>query len=102
MEQARTAVYKKKSGAAGVLVKLVLIALLIYAGTTLYHLQGQIQVARGEEAALAAQVQSLADENESLRADIAAAGDPEKLEEVARDELGMVKNGEKVFYDTSY
>ena len=90
----------KRSGVAGILVKLVLIALLIYAGVTLYNLQQQIQSAKEQETQLTAQVQDLEDRNSALRADIAAAGDQEKLEDVARDELGMVQSGEKVFYDT--
>ena len=102
MRGTQAQVRKKGFGAAGILVKLVLIALMIYAGITLYNLQGLIRTAEAQQAQLAAQVQSLEDENSALRADIAAADDPEKLEEIARDKLGMVKSGEKVFYDTSY
>ena len=102
MRGTQAQVRKKGFGTAGILVKLVLIALMIYAGVTLYHLQDQIQTAEAQKAQLSAQVQSLEDENSALRADIAAADDPEKLEEIARDKLGMVKSGEKVFYDTSY
>ena len=102
MRGTQAQVRKKGFAAAGILVKLVLIALMIYAGVTLYQLQDQIQTAEAQKAQLSAQVQSLADENSALRADIAAADDPEKLEEIARDKLGMVKSGEKVFYDTGY
>lgn len=93
---------KAKSGAAGILVKLVLLALMIYAGITLYNQQGAIQTAEAQQAQLSARVQELADKNAALRADIAAADDPDKLEEIARNKLGMVKSGEKVFYDTGY
>ncbi len=89
-------------GLTGILVKLVVIAVMVYAGVTLYNLQKQIQAAAAQQADLAAQVQVLQDRNQALRADIASADKQEKLEQVARDELGMVKNGEKVFYDTSY
>ena len=102
MRGTQTQARKTRSGAAGILVTLVLIALMIYAGITLYNLQGLIQAAEAQQAQLSAQVQSLEDKNSALRADIAAADDPEKLEEIARDKLGMVKSGEKVFYDTSY
>ena len=102
MRGTQTQARKTRSGAAGILVKLVLIALMIYAGITLYNLQGLIQAAEAQQAQLSTQVQSLEDKNSALRADIAAADDPEKLEEIARDKLGMVKSGEKVFYDTSY
>ena len=102
MKAEETRKQKKRVGITGILVKLVLVALMVYAGITLYNLQGQIQSAKAQQAQLTAQVQSLQDQNSTLRSDIAAAGDQEKLEEVARDELGMVKSGEKVFYDTSY
>ena len=36
-------------------------------------------------------------ENDALRADIADGGSQEKKEEIARDELGMVAPGERVF-----
>ena len=45
-------------------------------------------------------MQELQDKNNALRSDIAASGDPDKLEDVARSELGMVESGEKVFYET--
>ena len=93
---------KAPLGAAGILARVILIVLLVYAAVTLYNLQQQIQSAKEQETQLTAQVQDLEDRNSALRADIAAAGDQEKLEDVARDELGMVKSGEKVFYDTNY
>ena len=98
---------KAPLGAAGILARVILIVLLVYGAVTLYNLQSQIQAAqvqsaKEQETQLTAQVQDLEDRNSALRADIAAAGDQEKLEDVARDELGMVKSGEKVFYDTNY
>lgn len=91
---------KPKSGAAGILAKVVLVAVLAYAGVTLLHLQDQLQTAREQETQLTAQVQELQDRNNALRSDIAASGNPDKPEEVARSELGMVESGEKVFYET--
>ena len=93
---------KAPLGAAGILARVILIVLLVYGAVTLYNLQQQIESATEQETQLTAQVQDLEDRNSALRADIAAAGDQEKLEDVARDELGMVKSGEKVFYDTNY
>ena len=93
---------KNTGGAAAVLVKVVLIALLVYAGVALYQVQGKIQTAEAQLSSLSEQKQSLEDKNSALRADINAADDPEKLEEIARNKLGMVKSGEKVFYDTGY
>ena len=88
MKEAQEHPRKSKSGAAGILTKVVLVAVLAYAGATLLHLQNQLQTAREQ------------DKNNALRSDIAASGDPDKLEDVARSELGMVESGEKVFYET--
>lgn len=100
MEYGKTKAGKQGFGAAGILAKLILAALAVYAVVTLVQLQEQIQTAREKETYLTAQVQGLTDQNEALRSDIASAGDQEKLEGVARKALGMVKSGEKVFYDT--
>lgn len=91
---------KEAGGIAKVLSRLVLAALLIYSAVALYDLQNQIHTARQREAELAHQVAQLTEENEALRADIKEAGSAEKMEEIAREKLGMVKNGEKVFYTT--
>lgn len=50
---------------------------------------------------LAAQVDAQRQANESLAADIAEGTTPEKMEELAREELGLVTPGEYVFYDVS-
>ena len=100
MKEAQEHPRKSKPGAAGILTKVVLVAVLAYAGATLLHLQNQLQTAREQETQLAAQVQELQDKNNALRSDIAASGDPDKLGDVARSELGMVESGEKVFYET--
>ncbi|MEA4814761.1 MAG: cell division protein FtsL [Oscillospiraceae bacterium] len=92
---------EKKTKKAGFLTKIVLVVLLVYAGVSLYTIQNQIRSAKDEQEKLAAQVDTLRRENDSLASDIADSGDPEKLRDVARSELGMVMPGERVFYDVS-
>lgn len=91
---------KKTGGIAKVLSRLVLAALLIYSAIALYDLQSQIHTARQREAELLHQVAQMTEENEALRTDIKEADKAEKMEEIAREKLGMVKNGEKIFYTT--
>ena len=57
-----------------------------------------VKEAQAEEAALAAQVAALEAKNAALAEDIANADDPELIEQIAREELGMVVRDEKVFY----
>lgn len=92
---------EKKTKKAGFLTKIVLVVLLVYAGVSLYTIQNQIRSAKDEQEKLAAQVDTLRHENDSLASDIADSDDPEKLRDVARSELGMVMPGERVFYDVS-
>ena len=51
-----------------------------------------------EEAALAAQIAQIERENAQLQEDLDNADNPELIEEIARNELGMVMQDEKVFY----
>lgn len=89
---------RKRRRVSGFLTGLILLVLIVGVGVQLYRLQDQLRIARAEEAALSAQIDQLERENEELAADIANAGDPELIEKIAREELGMVLQNEKVFY----
>lgn len=84
---------------AGPLTKLLLLVLLLGIGWQLVRLQDQVKAAQAEKDLLAAQVETQRQENEALTADIAAGGTQEKMEEIARDELGMVFPDEYVLCD---
>ena len=58
--------------------------------------EGQLEAARAEEAVYAQRLAELRETNERLATDIANSDDPELIEEIARDELGMVEQGEKI------
>ena len=83
---------------AGPLTKLLLLLLLLGISLQLYRLQGQVEAAQAEKDLLAAQVEVKRQDN-ALAADIAAGGTQEKMEEIARNELGMVFPGEYVLCD---
>ncbi len=86
---------QKKLG--GKLMGLVLLLLFIAASVQLVELLGDLQEARAEEASYAQQLAALKRENAQLEADIARSGDPDTVANIARDELGLVAPGEKVF-----
>ena len=91
----------KKRGpkrASGFLTGLLLLVLLLGVGVQLYRMQEKLKTARDEEAALAAQIAQVEQENAQLQEDLDRAGDPELIEEIAREELGMVVPDEKVFF----
>ena len=88
---------KKQKRASGFLTGVLLLVLLLGVGIQLYRMQEQLRTARAEEAALAAQIAQIERENAQLQEDLDNADNPELIEEIARNELGMVMQDEKVF-----
>ena len=81
---------------------LLLIAVMIVAvGWQMQKLQAQVAAAEIERDQYEQQVAEIKLENETLRADIAAGDTTEKMEQIAREQLGLVTRGEYVFYDVS-
>lgn len=92
---------KKQHLKASLLTKVVLLVLLAAIGWRLYDLRGQVADAQAEQARYAAQVEERERENAALKADIEEGPTEEKLEDIARDELGYVKPDEYVFDPTN-
>ncbi|MCI2106174.1 MAG: septum formation initiator family protein [Intestinimonas sp.] len=86
-----------KTKKAGILTKLVILALLIYLATTLLNLHGQISRAQTQLDALNQQVAQQTQRNAALTDDVTNSGDPDRITEIARDKLGLIEPGEKVF-----
>ena len=82
-------------------MKIVILALLVYAGISLVNAKGRIARAEADRAELQARVATVQQENAELEYDIAHAGDPETIASIARAKLGLVLPGEKIFYDVS-
>lgn len=76
---------------------MLLVVLMVGIGVQLVNLKGELEAARAEEAYYAQRLQQLQEENARLAEDIANSDDPELIEEIAREELGMVTAGEKIF-----
>ena len=87
--------FKKSS----LLVKLVILILLVYSTITLVSLQNQLQDKKAEAAQLTAEAQQLQQDNLDLQERIDNLSTDEGIEEVARNKLGLVRDGEIVFYD---
>lgn len=80
------------------LTMLLLAALLIGLGAQIYSMFGQLQEARAEEAVYTQRLSDLQETNEQLREDLENSGNQALIEDIARDQLGMVLPGEKVFH----
>ena len=90
-----------KTKKAGLLTKLVILALLIYLATSLLNLQSRIRQTQAERDALSRQVAEQTQGNADLAEDVANPGDPDRIADIARDKLGLVVPGEKVIVITN-
>ena len=88
---------KKRKRASGFLTGVLLLVLLLGVGVQLYRMQEQLKTARAEEEALAQEIAQVEKENAQLQEDLDNADNPELIEEIAREDLGMVVQGEMVF-----
>ncbi len=81
----------------GLLARLLIVILLAALVCKVYALREKVSAAEDERARIAAQVEELRQENGALEADIDEGCTPEKMQEIARRELGWVLPGEYVF-----
>ena len=89
-----------KTKRAGLLTKIVVLALLIYMSITLLNLRGQIQVVQGQVDAMNQQVEDLRIKNEETRQAIENKDDPEVQQRVAQ-EKGLVPKDSLLIYDVA-
>ena len=76
-----------------------MLALLAVLGWQLWRMQDQLETARTQEQQLRQQVQLQQQANDALQKSIDQGGSQEEMERIARDELGLVTPGERVFVD---
>ena len=88
--------FKKTS----LLTKLLILVLGIYAVITLVNLQGRINQTRAEERRLQQEVAYAEQEHLALEEAIDELGTDKSIIKIARERLGMVADGEIVFFDS--
>ena len=86
---------------SSIIMKIVILAMIVYAGISLVNARNRIDAAERDRAALEMKVAAIRQENAELEYDIAHAGDPETIASFARAKLGLVMPGEKIFYDVN-
>ena len=86
---------------AGLATKIVILAIIVYAGITLVSLKVQVSDARETRDELQGQVEGVLQTNTELQYAIDHSTDPDTIEDIARNKLGLVKPGEKIFYDVN-
>ncbi len=85
----------------GIVMIVIVLVVLVYAGVRLMTVRAQIDDARGRNAALQEEYDRLTQENAELQYEIEHSDDPETIEDIARAKLGLVKPNEKIFFDNN-
>lgn len=81
------------------LLGVLLLALILYACVSLASVRREVAGAQDRLEELEASARALEEANDQLRYDIDHAGDEEVIADIAREKLGLVLPGEKVYYD---
>ena len=85
----------------GLATKIFVAIFAVYAAFTLVSLQIQISAKREEQAALRAQIEEQTLRNAEIEAILNNEDNDEYIARIARDKLGYVSPGERVFVDIS-
>ena len=91
----------KKTKRAGLLTKVVVLALLIVVSISLLDLRARLASAEAHRDSLQSQVDEQTQHNAALQDDIDHRDDPVVILEVAKEKLGLVNEDEVIFYDTT-
>ena len=95
---AKTPKAKRRSNT---MLLLVIAALVVFLGIELVQVGNRLSEAKQQEAALTRQLQQQTQENQALESDLAKKEDQEFIKDLARDQLGLAEEGERIFYDVN-
>ena len=90
---------KLKQG--GFLSKVVVLILLVFTVITLLNIRSRIQSAQSQLKDYQNAVDEQRETNAALADNIAHSSDPDTILAVAKDKMGLVEEGEVIFYDTT-
>ena len=83
-------------------IVILILVLMIIGAVTLIRAKTQLRDLQAQTETLRREVTQTVEENAALNYKIEHSDDPEMMEQAAREELGLVKPGDKVFYDTNH
>ena len=93
-------VKRKKRRAPITLV--VLLVLLAVVSVQLVHVYGQLDSAKAQRETMSQELEQQKKENSSLESDLGKANDKEFIKGLAKDQLGLAEDGERIFYDVNH
>ena len=91
---------KKKRRAPITLV--VLVVLVAVVGVELLRVYGQLGSAKTQRDTMGQQLEEQKKENSDLESDLGKANDKEFIKGLAKDQLGLAEDGERIFYDVNH
>ena len=90
-----------KTTKASLITKIVIFILIVYLAITLLNLRSRIQSATTQYNELQSQVVTQTAKNAVVEEHIRNSDDKDTVLEIAKEKLGLVEEGEVVFYDTT-
>ena len=91
---------KKKRRAPITLV--VLVVLVAVVSVELLRVYGQLGSAKTQRDTMGQQLEKQKKENSDLESDLGKANDKEFIKGLAKDQLGLAEDGERIFYDVNH
>lgn len=82
---------------AGIITKIAVLTLVIYAAVTLVGLRVKTEAATAQQEQLRREIHEMARQNAELQHQIEHRDDDETIADIAREELGLVAPGEQIF-----
>ena len=90
---------KTRSAPITLVVLLVLLAVVV---VQLIRVYGQLGEAKAQRETVSQQLQEQKKENSDLESDLSKADDKEFIKGLAKDQLGLAEDGERIFYDVNH
>lgn len=84
---------------SSLLTKILILLILVGTTATLVSQRARVRANEAAYQALSEEAARQYQENQALQKDIDALGTDDSVRKIARDELGLVENGEIIFYD---
>ena len=91
----------KKKKKSGIVTKLVVLGFAVYAAVTLVSLQSSIDAERASIEYYENQIEIQNQKNMQYSDSLTGEPDSEYIADLAREKLGLIAPGERVFYDVS-
>jgi cell division protein FtsB len=90
-----------KTTKASLVTKVVIFILIVYLSISLLNLRSRVQTATDHYNDIQSQVVTQQAKNAAVEEHIRNSDDKETVLEIAKEKLGLVEEGEVVFYDTT-